>query len=59
MKERNIITDDITYPSYESFPQEEEGISSHRVKIPVLPLKYLITNVLHHINFRDVRMFHF
>lgn len=28
-----MITDDITYPSYESFPQEEEGISSHRVKI--------------------------
>lgn len=54
-----MSTDDITYPSYESFPQEEEGISSHRVKMPVLPLKYLIMNVLQHINFRDVRMFHF
>lgn len=55
----NMSTDDITYPSYECFPQEEEGISSHRVKMPVLPLKYFITNVLQHINFRNVRMFHF
>lgn len=54
-----MSTDDITYPSYESFPQEEEGISGHRVKMLVLPLKYLMTNVLQHINFRDVRMFHF
>jgi len=34
-----MSTDDITYPSYESFAQEEEGISSHRVKMPVLPFK--------------------
>ena len=38
-----MSTDDITSPLYESFSRGEEGISSHRVKMSVLPLKYQLS----------------